>query len=210
MLSGSKTCCMPSARSSGTGATATEASLQVPACGAAYPSCLEVACHPAACTTSMVYTATLTRWFPFLLSPRPRPSLPGGRGLDPADAGGHAARGPGAAVLQRPGRRARPARGADHLRGAGAAVRRERACGLAWEQRRLGSCGAWDDTALLLTAQLCPFTHPCPWTQENIICMRKPGEVHHPLIPHLFVGFSREDGAYIPGPRLRAQYPFEF
>ncbi|KAI7842305.1 hypothetical protein COHA_003945 [Chlorella ohadii] len=46
--------------------------------------------------------------------------------------------------------------------------------------------------------------------QENIICMRKPGEVHHPLIPQLFVGFSREDGAYIPGPRLRAQYPTEF
>ena len=40
--------------------------------------------------------------------------------------------------------------------------------------------------------------------------MRKPGEVHHPLIPQLFVGFSREDGAYIPGPRLRAQYPTEF
>lgn len=46
--------------------------------------------------------------------------------------------------------------------------------------------------------------------QENIICMRRPGEVHHPLIPQLFVGFSPEDGAYIPGPRLRAQYPTEF
>ncbi|PRW59357.1 uvrB uvrC motif-containing [Chlorella sorokiniana] len=46
--------------------------------------------------------------------------------------------------------------------------------------------------------------------QENIICVRKPNEVEHPLIPQLFVGFSPEEAAYIPGPSLRARYPAEF
>lgn len=50
-----------------------------------------------------------------------------------------------------------------------------------------------------------PLLRPMP--QENIVCVRKPGEVQHPLVPLLFVGFSREDGSYIPHPRLRAQYP---
>lgn len=64
--------------------------------------------------------------------------------------------------------------------------------------------GAW------LTLLLPTSTSNPPHPQENIICMRKPGEVQHPLIPQLFVGFSPEDGAYIPGPRLRAQYPADF
>ena len=50
---------------------------------------------------------------------------------------------------------------------------------------------------------------PTPTKQENIICVRKPREVQHPLVAQLFVGFSPEDG-YLPGPLLRERYPADF
>lgn len=46
--------------------------------------------------------------------------------------------------------------------------------------------------------------------QENIMPMRAPREVSHPLVPRFFVGFRPDEGGYVPGPLLRQQYPQEF
>lgn len=46
--------------------------------------------------------------------------------------------------------------------------------------------------------------------QENVMRLRAPREVLHPLVPRFFpAGFQREEG-YIPGPLLRQAYPQEF
>ncbi|KAL4425883.1 hypothetical protein ABPG75_009899 [Micractinium tetrahymenae] len=46
--------------------------------------------------------------------------------------------------------------------------------------------------------------------QENVMHMRAPKEVLHPLVPRFFPGGFQPDEGYLPGPLLRQAYPQEF
>ncbi|EFN57417.1 hypothetical protein CHLNCDRAFT_18065, partial [Chlorella variabilis] len=51
-----------------------------------------------------------------------------------------------------------------------------------------------------------PGAQSCYVAQENVMPMRAPREVRHPLVPHFFSAFSPEEGGYVPSPLLRAAY----
>lgn len=59
-------------------------------------------------------------------------------------------------------------------------------------------------------ASLRPRSQPRAVAQENILRVRRPREVQHPMLPRFFSGFSEEEGLYVPGPFLREVYPSEF
>lgn len=49
-----------------------------------------------------------------------------------------------------------------------------------------------------------------PAPQENIVSVRAPRPVRHPLVDQLFIRFDPEAGTYIAGPQLRSAFPHEF